>query len=182
VSLPAAVRTPAAALPPAFCRSEVIVSFASNWRRLGEITWRDRLLLIEAMAALAVASVAIRAMPFRKVVGSAAGEAPRAQPNPQVAHAHIDRARWAVTALAGRLPWRIVCFQKGLALHRLLRRRGVATRLHYGIAQDEERGLRAHVWVTYDGAPVIGGAEAVEYTCLATFPPSAASDAAAVPR
>jgi len=159
-----------------------MLSFASDWHRFRELAWKDRRLLVEATAALAVASVAIRAMPFRKVVGSAAGRTAKHEPDSQVAQQEIDRVRWAVIALSHRLPWRIVCFQKGLALHRLLLRRGVRTRLHFGIAQDDERGLRAHVWVTHAGTPVIGGAEAVEYTCLATFPASPSSDAGAVPR
>jgi hypothetical protein len=82
----------------------------------------------------------------------------------------IGRVRWAVEACARRLPWRIVCFQKGVAVHRMLLRRGIPSTLHYGVAQDKERGLSAHVWVSCNGDPVIGGEEAIGYTCLATFP------------
>jgi hypothetical protein len=55
----------------------------------------------------------------------------------------------------------------------MLRRRGIASVLHYGIAQGNDRGLRAHVWISADGRVVLGGAEAAEFTCVASFPPAA---------
>jgi hypothetical protein len=108
-------------------------------------------------------------LPFRRIVSVAAG-VPQEGDRAQRASAEIARVRWAIEACGRRLPWRIVCFQKGLALHKLLGRRGIATSLHYGVAQDSDRGLTAHVWVTHKGEPVIGGEEAVGYTCLATYP------------
>jgi hypothetical protein len=78
-----------------------------------------------------------------------------------------------VGACADRVPWKAVCFQRGLALHWMLRRRGIASVLHYGIAQGNDRGLRAHVWISADGRVVLGGAEAAEFTCVASFPPAA---------
>lgn len=144
---------------------------ASDWRRLKAIHWRDRLLLGEAAAALAVAALAIRLLPFRAVISRDGNRSDRTAPsNPQNAWSQIERVHWAVQAAALRLPLRLVCFQKGLALHRMLHRRGIASELHYGVAQDGERGLRAHVWVTYGGRDVIGGAEAAGFTRLATFP------------
>jgi hypothetical protein len=109
-------------------------------------------------------------LPFRKVVDAAGAESLGRGGHAGDASAEIRRVRWAIDACARRLPWRIVCFQKGLALHKLLQRRGIATTLHYGVAQDAERGLTAHVWVTHQGEAIIGGEEAVGYTCLATYP------------
>ena len=132
--------------------------------------WEDRVLLLEAGSALTTASIAIRLLPFRWLAGRLSEGGARRNADEVRAVTDIRRVRWAVEACARRLPWRIVCFQKGLALHRLLHRRGIATTLHYGVAQDAERGLTAHVWVTYGGEPVIGGKEAIGYACLATFP------------
>jgi len=54
-----------------------------------------------------------------------------------------------------RLPWHTVCFHEGLAAHWMLRRRGLPSRLHYGIRQQGDR-LTAHVWVDVAGSAVIG--------------------------
>lgn len=152
------------------------MSFASYYRRLKEMPWRDRGLLAETVATLAVASLAIRALPFRKVVGGGRRrsfvEEGAGASSPQ----EIVRTQWAVEACARLLPWRIVCFQKGLAMHWMLQRRRLPTMLHYGVAQDGRRGLAAHVWVTYCGETVIGGEEAPNFTCLATFPSSSQGD------
>ena len=147
---------------------------ASDLRRLTEIDWHDRVLLIEAAGALLFASLAIKLVPFRTLAARLAGGGEARRRGTGVVPAwprEIARVRWAIEACARRLPWRIVCFQKGLALHHILHRRGISTSLHYGVAQDSERGLTAHVWVTHRGEPVIGGEEAVRFTCLATFPP-----------
>jgi hypothetical protein len=137
------------------------------------MSWRDRLLLAETAATLTAASFAIRLLPFRSVVGAIASRQVRAQVPVEARALQIKRVRWAVEACARRLPWRIVCFQKGLAVQRLLARRGIPTALHYGVAQDWERGLIAHVWVTHGGEAIIGGEEAPRHTCLATYPPLA---------
>lgn len=135
--------------------------------RLDRLSGADWLLLAEALPALAWASIVIALLPFRRVAATAA------QP-PQVdVHADSTTPRkiaWAVNAWGRRVPWRAVCFQRGLATHRMLRRRGYPSVLHYGVAQREAKGLAAHVWVSLDGEPVIGGEEAPEFTCLATFP------------
>ena len=149
------------------------MSLSKHLRRLIEISWRDRVLLAEAACALTAASIAIRMMPFRKVVDAAGTGGPVRPENGAGTSAEISRVRWAIEAWARRLPWRVVCFQKGLALHKLLQRRGIASLLHYGVAQDAERGLTAHVWVTYGGKPIIGGDVAADYACLATYPTAA---------
>ncbi len=133
--------------------------------------WRDSPLLAEALVTLALASAAIRLLPFRRVAalaGSGRLGSGRVRGDP----GDIDAVRRAVLAWARRVPWRVVCFQQGLALHLMARRRGIATVLHYGVVQ-ESGGLAAHVWVSVDDAVVIGGEEAPRFTCLARFPAAA---------
>jgi hypothetical protein len=129
----------------------------------------NRRLLAEALPALVLASLAVKLAPFRRVAAAASRRDGRRAGSADAAF--LRKARWAVDAWAKRVPWRAVCFQRGLALHFMLRRRGIGSILHYGVAQDGEEGLRAHVWVCVDGRPVIGGEEAGDFACLATFPP-----------
>ena len=144
------------------------MAFPPRLPRLDRLTPGDWLLAGEALASLAWASAAIAFLPFRKVAGMAS-RAP-ALPVASLEAGLPRRIRWAVDAWGRRVPWRAVCFQRGLAAHRMLRRRGYDSILHYGVAQREEKGLSAHVWVSLDGRAVIGGEEAPEFTCLATFP------------
>jgi hypothetical protein len=128
-------------------------------------------LLAEALPTLAAASLAIRILPFRTVAAAAArvGRGAVAQ-DPE----RVRQARLAVQAWARRVPWRAVCFQQGLALHLMLRRRGIASVLNYGVRKKEGDGLAAHVWVDVGSDTVIGGEEAPEFARLARFPAEAA--------
>jgi hypothetical protein len=137
--------------------------------RLDRLSGNDWLLLAEALPTLAWASLAISFLPFRRVAATASE--PRhvgRTPEPETAR----KVAWAVSAWARRVPWRAVCFQRGLAVHRMLRRRGHESIRHYGVAQEETKGLRAHVWVTLGDRAVVGGEEAPDFVCLASFPPT----------
>jgi hypothetical protein len=138
-----------------------------SYPRRTRLSWADRLLLAEALLTLVLASLAIRLLPFRTVVGAAA--TPDRGPPPDSANETALKTVWAVRAWARRVPWKAVCFQQGLAVHVMLRRRGVRSHLHYGVSQAD--GLKAHVWVSAAGRDVIGGEEAAGFTCLATYPP-----------
>jgi hypothetical protein len=138
----------------------------SRLARYGPSDW---LLFAEALAALGLASLAIALLPFRKVAAAASvdrGGAGRRDPET------VRRVRGAIQGWARRVPWKAVCFQRGLALHWMLRRRGIPSILLYGARRDGD-GLAAHVWVDVEGETVIGGEEAPNFACLARFPPGA---------
>lgn len=128
---------------------------------IGEIA-----LFAEAVAALLIAGFAVRFWPFRAIVRSMDWSGGRG--------GAVDPAAvaTAVRRASRRVPWRTVCFQEGLAVLWLLRRRGAPARLHYGIRNDADR-LSAHVWVTLDGLPVIGQEQVDPHSCVATFPAAA---------
>lgn len=136
-------------------------------RRLIGRSGRDNLLLIEAVLQLLRAWAAIRFLPFRRAVTS--GSAPLAG----MSGATVDQVAWAVTAASAHVPWRTVCFQQGLALQRMLRRRGFDARLHYGIGHTDAGDLQAHVWVSVDDRFVIGGEQAPGFKCVAIYPAAA---------
>jgi hypothetical protein len=144
------------------------MTLATFLHRIKRTTWSERLVLAEAVGALAVAALAIRLIPFKSLAASA-GSVGQGKKGGAEAPA-IAKSRWAIRATAPYLPWKIACFQEGLALHSMLRRRGVASFLHYGVGQSAERGLSAHVWVSVNGRVVIGEEEAGSYACLAIFP------------
>lgn len=134
--------------------------------RLGVGDWA---ILAEAAFALAASSLAIALLPFRRIAQWLSASLPPETHWQNMAPTAV--AILAINAWARRLPWKTVCFQKGLALHWMLRRRGIASRLHYGVDRHAEQGLRAHVWVSVDGEIVMGGDVAHEFVCLAVFPP-----------
>lgn len=133
----------------------------SRFHRFGR---ERRGLLIEAASALALACAAVAFLPFRRAIrlGSVAPEPRRS--------GSVSDCAWAVEAAARRLPLRAVCIQKGLALQRMLRRRGFDARLHYGARNEPPGKLHAHVWVSVEGDVVMGGSERPDFAELAVFP------------
>jgi Transglutaminase-like superfamily len=92
-----------------------------------------------------------------------------------VQRGHSDLIRstgWAVNFAARHVPWRTVCFHKGIAAQQILRRRGLPAALHYGVKLSPEVRFAAHVWVTCEGTVVVGGERATsKFTELASFHP-----------
>ena len=134
-------------------------------RRLIERSRHGNLLLAEAVLGLLKAWLAVRFLPFRWAVTSASRSLP-----PHRTQLDMDELVWAVTAASAHLPWRTVCFQQGLTLQRMLRRRGIDARLHYGVGYAPTGDLQAHVWISVDGEIVLGGEQAPAFKCVAIYP------------
>ena len=133
----------------------------ARFRRLDVHRW---LLLFRAAGLLTASSAALSVLPFRVAIRFGCGALGRRA-------VALDDCIWATEVAARHLPWRVVCIEKGVVAQRMLRASGVDAVLHYGARHDGEVGkLRAHVWVTVGGHPVIGGAEAEGFAELAAYP------------
>jgi hypothetical protein len=140
------------------------VNLLERWNRVPRAR---RVMLVEAIATLSLVCAALRLLPFKRAIRLGAIPLGHAKAEDD----SVAEAVWAVQAAARRLPWRIVCIQSGIAVQRMLRRRSVDARLHYGIARPgEATDLQAHVWVTVDGGAVIGGEEAAKFAPVAQYP------------
>jgi hypothetical protein len=147
-----------------------MIANLSPARRLLRLSSSNKLVLAEALVMLGGASVAIKLLPFRRTVELMGVSAHEKELTIEGQRRLIAQCRWAVRVWADRVPWRAVCFQRGLAMHLMLRRRGIRSVLHYGVAQSADEGLRAHVWVDVGERTVLGGDEAPRFTRLASFP------------
>ena len=124
---------------------------------------------VEAAVALTMAWVAIRLLPFRIVMKSTEFGRASADPSAMSLDAAGHDVRQAIKRAAKRLPWSIVCFPEALAAHWMLRRRGAASTLHYGLRTSPEK-LSAHVWVTLAGETIVGEERDHPHNCVAIFP------------
>lgn len=140
------------------------------------MTGARRALLLEATVWLALARVALLLLPFRKVAAHlgevclpavAAGRIEQSSGDPEAA----DDARavaWAIRMMAGKVPFRAVCLQQGVAAKMMLRRRGIESALHFGVAPNAT-GLDAHAWLNTADAKVTGYPVGKEFTELACW-------------
>ena len=142
----------------------------ARWRARSGL---ERRAVAEAFATLIVASLIVRFLPFRRLTEIA--RRPIVAPPPADPAAVVARIAWAVDAAARRARFRAVCIERGLAAQAMLRRRGVATLFHYGVAR-RDGDLTAHVWVTWQGQDVVGGKEAADFREMAIFAPTNAAN------
>ncbi len=120
---------------------------------------RDRALLIEAFATLAIVRAALHLVTIDRLRAWAGRLQQGTMP--------VDRVVWAVRAASRRMPG-ATCLCSALALQRLLSAQGHTSELHIGVAQ-EAKGIAAHAWVLHEGRVLIGEEGQDRYTVLTTW-------------
>ena len=73
-----------------------------------------------------------------------------------------------VRKVALRLPFRTLCLPRAIATQWMLRRRGIRSRLVFGVRRDATRAAAFvyHAWVSVGGETVIGGRESRRYSAF----------------
>jgi hypothetical protein len=127
------------------------------------------LLLGEAGLLLVLARAALRLVPVARIVRWIR----RPLSRKVAAVRDVERCRWAVTAFSRNVPVRLVCFPQALALHAMLRRRGIASDVLYGAARLDGGELVAHAWLRHEGVVLVGGETADGFSVLDTWSPGA---------
>jgi hypothetical protein len=146
-------------------------------RRFGEIGPRRRALLMEAALWLLAARIALIAVPFPRLARRlGAFVAPTDERVARVAHdGSPDDARiaeeigWATVRAARHVPFRAVCLPQAMAARIMLRRRGVASVLHFGAAKGKDKPIDAHAWLDAAGVEVTGYPVAAQFSEIACF-------------
>jgi hypothetical protein len=132
----------------------------------------DRALALEALAELVRARLLVRWLPFRRLARQLGRPSDAARPALSEGEGRIvQRVSWAVQAVARHVAGGFVCLPQAIAAQRMLRRRGVPSTIHLGVALDERRpaGLAAHAWLCAGEKFVTGEEESRRHRPLASF-------------
>ena len=130
---------------------------------------REWMLLCEAGSMLIAARVTLRLLPVSRIVHWI--RRPIHEESNAASQAIVAQCRWAVTAFSRNAPVRLVCFPQALALHAMLRRRGIVSEVLYGAARLEDGKLAAHAWLRHQGEVIVGGETAGSFCVLDTWKP-----------
>jgi Transglutaminase-like superfamily len=146
--------------------------------KFGRLPRQHRWLIVEAVVWLALARAALLVVPFRVIAARLGSVAPPAHPGdtdvsaPALSPDHRQQARdigWCVTRAARYTPFRAVCLPQALAAKFMLRRRNVASIMHFGIARREGQPLLAHAWLDTADVPVTGFPVEPDFVEIARF-------------
>jgi hypothetical protein len=143
--------------------------------RLRQIGARRGALVAEAVLCLLAARLALFFVPFPRLARRLGQFVPpdRAQrvaatPTAQAAQAATDIG-WAVTRAARYVPFDAVCLPQAMAAQAMLRRRGVASTMHFGATKGKNKSLDAHAWLDAAGVKVTGYPIAEGFAEIACF-------------
>ncbi|HYJ81678.1 MAG TPA: lasso peptide biosynthesis B2 protein [Allosphingosinicella sp.] len=124
--------------------------------------WPRRGLVAEACVALFVAEARLRLSPLKRqglrdLVP--AGVSPAVEPCADEGRAERQAALdvgWAVTRIAAYFPTSAQCLAQALAARAMLRRRGIPSLMHVGVARSQDVPFEAHAWLEAEGVGVTG--------------------------
>ena len=135
------------------------------------LSWRDRLLLLEAIAYLSVSWLTVKVIPFRLI-------APRLGQHMLESTEDIipaeqsqnKRISWAIEKISTRIRWGRNCLVQTVAAKHMLKHRGIHSTVYLGVAHNSEQGLLgAHAWLRSGNLIVTGAPEHHYYQVISTF-------------
>ncbi|MCJ2189113.1 lasso peptide biosynthesis B2 protein [Novosphingobium beihaiensis] len=122
-----------------------------------------QVLVAEAVVSLLAASITSRMIPFRRLARRlgefVSPDDVRVTASETLSSKQrqcIQTIGWAVRSAAPWMPFRAVCLQQAMAAHAMLRRRGIASVMHFGAHRNEGEELGAHAWLDAGGLRVTG--------------------------
>jgi len=128
---------------------------------------RRQLLVMEAALTMLAARIALAIVPFGRLsrrfgrfvspadAGLDLDPGLRGMATPRETLA-VRRVGWAVRTVSPNLPFRAVCLQQAIAAQAMLRRRGVASVMHFGIDAEGQALPQSHAWLSAAGIGVTG--------------------------
>jgi len=145
--------------------------------RFRQIDHHSRVLLVEAVACLLVARLALIFIPFPQLARHLGTFVPPTDPRAAQAQTGISPGQshlaeeigWAVTRSARYVPFKAVCLPQAMAARVMLKRRGVKSVMHFGAAKGVEKPLDAHAWLDAAGVEVTGYPVGKNFAEIACF-------------
>jgi hypothetical protein len=141
------------------------------FRRFRSLDRADRHLVLEAASLIALVWIGLRVLRFptlRQALDRYAGS-PDAGNALQSHATAIGQVGWAITRVAARFPVSATCLVQALSADAILRRKGLASKLHIGVRVSRNTAVpfEAHAWVESEGEVAIGSIESLpDFTVL----------------
>ncbi len=132
-----------------------------NFAAFFKLSWKDKLLLIEAILFLGLARVLLLALPFNKIIRLLTTRK-TASPKPGNLR-RVFRIGTLIRVLSPHMPWRCKCIEQAIAGNLMLRIRNIHSNLHLGLDK-KDTGLDAHAWLSCGESIITGHHESGKYT------------------
>ena len=124
-----------------------------------------RRLALEATCLLALARAVVLFVPMRHWQGGVKAEPAVLRRGSPTEGLHREVGR-VVHRVALRMPFDASCLSQALACRWMVRRRGIGSRLHFGVRRQPDGTVALHAWLTVDGECVVGGPDVKGFSAL----------------
>lgn len=74
-----------------------------------------------------------------------------------------------INGLVARTPWKSTCLVKALAAHKMLKRRNISSRIHFGVKKSSDNDFEAHAWLSVGDKVIIGGENLEDFVELGSY-------------
>lgn len=136
--------------------------------RLLRMPAAERRLTLEAAVTLTLVCALLKALPFARVLRLLGLHGPERRADGGVDATTARAVGRAVARASRNLPFRAVCLPQAAAAALMLRRRGLAVEVHFGVAK-RAGAVEAHAWSRCGEVLVSGGAESPAFAPIAVF-------------
>ncbi len=135
-------------------------------RKFVDLLPRERLILAQAWWLFLLAELALRTIPFKRLIALSQTHYTRRREKPALKTApSASRLAWLVE-VAGRYSLvNATCLTQALVLSWLLVRQGLTSTLQIGVARHQE-ALIAHAWLEQNGEVILGQTGSEQYQTL----------------
>ncbi len=143
-----------------------------NWVvRARRLSFKDWLLLLEAMRFLVQACIVIRIVPFKYTAAwlNKHSIPKKEESNADVIDLITKRISWAIEAVSRRGLQNSTCLMRAIAGYWMLKRRYILGVISFGVYKNADGELLAHAWLEYDNHIITGKNGYEVYTLIERF-------------
>ena len=148
----------------------IVRKIARKFRYFFRLSARQRWLLLEALAALALARILMLLVPFRFIarwLGTVGEEGPESVPSEDQRRAM--EISWTIDLFARHVPWDGRCLARAIAGTLMLRRRKLEGTVYFGGRMEAPGKLAAHAWLRYGSIFLTGKPEHESFKRFTSF-------------
>ncbi len=131
---------------------------------------KDRLTFLEALLFLILSRLLIVLFSFKKIAQKL-GE-PMKETSFEISDLSSNKSRLIAKMIkkaSAYAPFRTLCFEQALALKLMLKQRGIACTIYFGIKKNENSKLKAHAWTRVGKNYLTGKIGKEKYQLISTF-------------
>jgi hypothetical protein len=142
----------------------------SKWSKFWQLTAIKKALLLEALLAIAFASVALRCVHFSKIAAWLSVKQSKFPATSDATQDELARSiGWSIRIAAFYVPWPAQCLVQALAATTVARWHRLSTVLYLGVKRSEIGELQAHAWLCRGDNVICGGPIHAEFRTVAIF-------------